>query len=242
MMHRKIATNRHRKHWMEHLLETLEPDNKGDFIYLQLAADLMNGKLLPNERLKIRELANKMGTSVTPVRDAVLRLVQDGALIMPSPRDIRVRSLTLKEYLEVRSIRLELEGMAAAKAAVMANEDDIALLESLLDSNEAVLEDYDAQKGIALNQRFHFELCNIAQMPILTQILHQLWIKIGPLIAQSYSKGGRHMIDYHYLVLQAIKDRDPQAAKLSIQTDLLCGGNVMLQLKINESKAAQENL
>ena len=72
-------------------------------------------------------------------------------------------------------------------------------------------------------------------MPILTSILHQLWIKIGPLIAQSYTKGGRHMIDYHYLVIRSIREKDPQAAKIAIQTDLLSGGNVMLQLKINET-------
>ena len=51
------------------------------------------------------------------MRDGVLRLVQDGALVMRSARDIRVAEVTLPEYLEIRDIRLELEGMAAARAA-----------------------------------------------------------------------------------------------------------------------------
>ena len=146
-----------------------------------------------------------------------------------------MRSLTLTEYLEIRSIRMELEGMVAAKAALMATPEDVEKLALMLEHNETALEDADAQKGLELNQSFHFELCRIAQMPILTSILHQLWIKIGPLIAQSYTKGGRHMIDYHYLVVRSIREKDPQAAKIAIQTDLLSGGNVMLQLKINES-------
>ena len=132
---------------MDHLQELLESDNKGEIIYARLANDLMNGMLLPNERLKIRDLAEKMGTSVTPVRDAVLRLVQDGALIMPSPRDIRVRSLTLTEYLEIRSIRMELEGMVAAKAALMATPEDVEKLALMLEHNETALEDAMLKKA-----------------------------------------------------------------------------------------------
>ena len=103
---------------MDMIRNLLESDLKGDQIYARLAAQLMSGQLLPGDRLKIRELADEIGTSVTPVRDALLRLVQDGALVMPTPRVIRVRSLTLREYLEIRSIRLELEGMAAGMAAI----------------------------------------------------------------------------------------------------------------------------
>ena len=125
--------------------------------------------------------------------------------------------------------------MIAAKAALLATPEDIRKLEDMLAHNETALGAADAQTGLELNQSFHFELCRIARMPILTGILHQLWIKIGPLIAQSYSKGGRHMIDYHYLVVRSIKERDPQAAKIAIQTDLLSGGSVMLQLKIDET-------
>ena len=124
---------------MDHLQELLESDNKGEIIYARLANDLMNGMLLPNERLKIRDLAEKMGTSVTPVRDAVLRLVQDGALIMPSPRDIRVRSLTLTEYWEIRSSDRELEGMVAASAELLATSEEVEKLEQMLEHSEAAI-------------------------------------------------------------------------------------------------------
>lgn len=207
-------------------------DNKGDYVYNQLANNLIMGELLPNERLKIRELAQAMGTSVTPVRDAVLRMVQEGAFVLHSPRDIRVIDLTLTEYLEIRSIRLELEGMAAGKAALMASDQDIAILEGILEENEQALMNNQGQTCIILNQKFHFEMCRIAQMPILMDVLRQLWIKIGPLIAQVYLLGGREMIDHHYPILQAIKNKDPQAARISIQTDILSGGKVLLQHKM----------
>jgi DNA-binding GntR family transcriptional regulator len=89
----------------------------GDDIYRRLSDSLVQGVLRPEERLKIRDIALQMGTSVTPVRDAVLRLVQERALYLRSPRDIRVRTVGMDEYLEVRELRVELEGAAAAAAA-----------------------------------------------------------------------------------------------------------------------------
>ena len=80
---------------------------QGKLVYGRLSAALTQGQLQPDARLKIRDLAEAMGTSVTPVRDAVLQLVQEGALIMRSPRDIRVRRVSRKEYLEIRDIRVE---------------------------------------------------------------------------------------------------------------------------------------
>ena len=132
---------------MDMIRNLLESDLKGDQIYARLAAQLMSGQLLPGDRLKIRELADEIGTSVTPVRDALLRLVQDGALVMPTPRDIRVRSLTLREYLEIRSIRLELEGMAAGMAAIKATAADVARMEALMAANETALANHEFQQN-----------------------------------------------------------------------------------------------
>lgn len=214
-----------------HDMASHEHDNKGDWIYTKLSRDLMNGVLLPNERLKIRELAQAMGTSVTPVRDALLCLVHEGALSMSSQRDIRVRNLSLEEYLEIRSIRFELEGLAAANAALKATAQDLEQLKYLVAQNEISLANKDYKMSIALNQSFHFQLCYIANMPILINILRQLWIRIGPLIAQAYQHGERNMINYHYLILEALENKDPQAARVAIQADLMSGGHLLLQMK-----------
>lgn len=214
-------------------------EHKGDLIYAQLSAALIRGALLPNARLKIRALAEQMGTSVTPVRDALLRLVQDGALVMPSPRDIRVRQLSLQEYLEIRSIRLELEGMAAGQAAIVASDEDVQRLQARLSANEAAMQRGDVAAAIALNQSFHFELSRVAQMPMLTEILKGLWMKMGPLIAQSYQAGGREMIEHHYPIVDAIARRDSQAARVAMQTDILAGGRSILAFKEREAGQAR---
>lgn len=225
---------------MNHLDIHTVSNPKGEQIYRTLAQNLMNGQLLPGERLKIRQLAEQMGTSVTPVRDALLWLVQDGALVMRTPRDIRVRNLTLDEYLEIRNIRLQLEGMAAAEAALRASQADLAKLARILADNEQAIARQDHARGIMLNQHFHFELCRIARMPILTATLNRLWMKIGPLIAQSYPHGGRDMVIHHYPVLDALRTGDHLAARIAIQTDLLHGGQIILQRKTAETTATAD--
>ncbi len=214
----------------------LEYGSLGALVYQRLAQALMEGRLRPGDRLRIRELAESMGVSVTPVRDAILRLVQDGALVMRSARDIRVYEVSTAEYLEIRDIRLELEGMAAARAAQNATPEDIARLEAMVQANEDALKAQDIRTAVGLNQRFHFEYCKIARMPTMLEILQRLWLKMGPLIAQIYAEGGRDMIDGHYPLMAAIRNKDPQAARIAMQTDILSGGQPILDYKLRQAE------
>lgn len=214
---------------------SVDRENLGETIYGTLAEALIQGHLKPNDRIKIRDIAQQMETSVTPVRDAILRLVQDGAFVLKSPRDIRVRALALSEYLEIRNIRAELEGFAAAEAARQAKAADIGSLVSLIEENEKALRAHDSVRAIELNQAFHFELATVAKLPILLGVLRRLWLPMGPLISQVYDAGGRAMIDHHYPVVEAIRRGDAEAARQAIREDIFLGGKVIYDLKMSES-------
>ncbi len=197
-------------------------------VYDRLAYDLMTGALPPGTRLKIRDLADKMGVSVTPIRDAVLRLVNNGGLLFQSPRDIRVPLLERSRYLEIRTIRIELEGLAAERAAQFADSDDIAYLESILAENEEAMAARDHLRALRTNQKFHLALPEIADMATLRSLLENLWLQMGPLISSGYDAGGRVMIDHHYTILEAIRMADGAAARAAIRNDIMIGGEVLL--------------
>ncbi|WP_174875545.1 GntR family transcriptional regulator [Vogesella oryzae] len=222
---------------MSDALDTLEHDNLGSTVYRLLSNALIEGRLKPGERLKIRELAARLGTSVTPVRDAILRLVQEQALTMKSARDIRVPHMTVARYLEIRTIRIRLEGLAAEMAAQRADAAQIAQLEELVRQNQQAIADGDIARGCDLNQRFHFALVDIAGMPFLQGILFRIWLQMGPLIAEVYAAGGDDMLDYHYPLLAAIRAHDGAAAARAIGDDLLYGGQVILQHLQNAAAA-----
>ena len=210
-------------------LTLLEHDNLGSTIYQKLCEALMKGVFKPNDRLRIRDLAERLGTSVTPVRDAILRLVQDQALVLRSPRDIRVPMLTRAAYLEIRDIRVNLEGLAAGRAAQEAPPAQIKALEVLMERNEEAMAAGDTLRATELNQMFHFALAEIADMPVLRDILRRLWLQMGPLIADVYAGAGRTMIDHHYPLMEAIRRGDGPAASLAIQTDIQLASGPMLE-------------
>src|ERR1700739_125021 len=71
-------------------LSALEHDNLSSTVYATLCDALIKGRFQPGDRLKIRDIADQLGTSVTPVRDAILRLAHDEAIVFRSPPDIRI--------------------------------------------------------------------------------------------------------------------------------------------------------
>lgn len=214
---------------MTKTFDLLEHDNLGEVVYGKLSDALIKGRLAPDSRLTIRELAQSLGTSVTPVRDAILRLIQDEGLIQKSARDVRVPVLTVERYKEILQIRVKLEGLAARECALKATPADIAVLRDLVKRNDRAFKSKNWTEAIDLNQTFHFALAEIANMTVLRGILHRLWLQMGPLIAVSYSQGGRVMFGQHNVVLEAIEARDADAAERAIIADIGDAATVIIE-------------
>lgn len=208
--------------------EAVERENLGDIVYGRIADALIKGRFVPGARLTIRDLAQSLGTSVTPVRDAILRLIQDEALDQKTPRDVRVPVITEARYREIRQIRVKLEGLAARETALKAQAADIAQLRGLIERNEQAIADQAWFDALSLNQTFHFALADTAKMTVLSGILYRLWLQMGPLIAECYAGGGRLMIDNHYRILRAVEDRNPDAAEAAIAEDILEAGELII--------------
>jgi DNA-binding GntR family transcriptional regulator len=210
-------------------IRALDHENLGGTVYLTLCDAIVKGRFQPNDRLRIRDLAERLGTSVTPVRDAVLRLVQDRALVMRSPRDIRVPILSSAEYLEIRTIRMNLEGLAAETAAGAVDAEGIAALQRINARKEQALAEGDTALATELNQVFHFQLTDIAGMPVLRTILQRLWLQMGPLIGEMYRSADDEVMVHHRVLIRALAARDGKAAAAAIRTDILEAGAPILE-------------
>jgi len=208
-------------------LKAIDHENLSRTVYLALCDAITKGQFRSGDRLKIRDIAAQLGTSVTPVRDAILRLAHDDAVVFRSARDIRIPHLSKERYLEIRSIRLKLEGLAAENAARLVTDEDIAELEAIVKSNEEALARGDFIRGAELNQAFHFRIMQIARMPVLSGVIQRIWLQMGPVIADAYIDGGRSMIEHHYPVIDALRRRDPDAAAATIMNDLIKGGQAV---------------
>lgn len=106
-------------------IKPLEQGNLSARAYTALKDALISGTFGPGERIVMQDLAERLGTSVTPVREACLRLVSEQGLEIRSGRFVTVPELDLARYMELRMIRLALEGLAAGLAAEHAQPADI---------------------------------------------------------------------------------------------------------------------
>lgn len=191
-------------------------------VYAQLRAALVGGRLVPGQRLVHRQLALELGVSPTPVREALLRLVSDGALDLDARGIAWVPRLHPDRYAEIMELRVLLEGRAAAEAARLADTADIAALRAIHARIMAARRSNDGTMLLAENERFHFGVIDIARMPVLRRMVESLWMQAGPTISlltglpRPPSPDGHPHDD----LLRALAAQDARAAQAAVERDL----------------------
>src|SRR5690606_17851274 len=106
---------------------------QGQGAYLKLLEEIRRGELQPGARLRENELAERLGISRTPVREAIRQLESDGLVVHLPRQGATVRTLEYPEIMELYEMRTVLEGTAARLAARGASEVEIAELRALND-------------------------------------------------------------------------------------------------------------
>lgn len=151
---------------------------------MQVEANLKNaliiGALKPGARLITRDIAQQLGTSITPVREALLRLASAGALEAAPAQAFLVPRVSLQRYREVNQIRKMLEGMAASASAALMTPDKIRRLRQCAQELHEAKAQGNMESALQANCRFRFRLYEYADMPTLAALIEQLWVRIGP--------------------------------------------------------------
>lgn len=209
-----------------------------DETYDQIASALASGEYLPGDKLNIRGLAESLQVSPTPVREALLKLVSEGALLQISGRAIMVPSYSEDTYREVRDLRIELEGFGAARAATVATAKDIEMLNRIQARIQKSKDAGDYRSALRANMEFHLRLCETARLPKLFTIVNSLWNQTGPILrllrdGNDAPDASVDLTEGHRVTLQALADKDPDKARAGIQKDILEGSNSVLRRLTN---------
>ncbi|MCK1389145.1 GntR family transcriptional regulator [Bradyrhizobium sp. 1] len=207
-------------------------DNLTARVFQELRLALMEGRFRPGHRFKIRELAETMGVSETPIREALMQLVRARVLSMQASRWIEVAHLSASQYQELRSIRILLEGLAAERATSRISKADIANLKKYHQALVSAERGERWREAVEVNWQFHHTLYKAADAPELLEMIETIWLRNGPMLNMLYPHAaptypGRHQ---HLNVIDGLVAKDPEAVKKSIQADLLEGGARLLQL------------
>ena len=181
-------------------------------VYKRLKTNVLDGNWPPNTRLVEEKLAADMGTSRTPVREAIQKLEKEG-LITKLPRGgFAVGSVTAEEVEEVFGIRGILETYAAYLAASRATEQDIIALEEIVRQEEAALGKKDAEEIVRLNTLFHDTLYKTARSEKLLNVVNELrdFIHRYRVICFSNDKMAVTAVRDHLTMIAAMKESNPK--------------------------------
>jgi DNA-binding GntR family transcriptional regulator len=143
-------------------------------VYRKLKESILNVMLEPNQRLIEERLAAEMGTSRTPVREAIQKLEKEG-LIHKLPRGgFAVNVIADEDIEEVFGVRSVLEGYAGYLATLRATEEDLRAMESIVKRQEICLDNGETDEIIRLNTDFHDILYACANSKKLIAIINDL--------------------------------------------------------------------
>lgn len=198
----------------------VERETLNDRVYHELRSAIMAGSFKPGAELTLRSVADALGTSLMPVRDAIRRLVSERALEMRPSRKVALPVLSIQQFLELRRVRVLLEGEAAALAAEKISPRQLSACRNLLAQLQALDEDRRGQFW-KLNHKLHFAIYEAAESPLLMSIIETLWLQIGPLLTRiATARAVSDSADAHALLVDALERRDPAGARRALELDL----------------------
>lgn len=200
------------------MIKKVERDTLNERVYEELRGAIVSGRFPPGTNLTLRGLAEIVGTSEMPVRDAVRRLVVERALESLPNRSVVVPTLSEESYREICDIRLRLETLATRYAAENLTERDFKALRTNL---KAMSSSKTHSQYLKLNREFHFRIYEAANRPLLLSIIELLWVQTGPLLnVVELGAGKTEAHSHHSDVVDALAEGDAAAAATSIAADI----------------------
>nr|WP_085796216.1 GntR family transcriptional regulator [Falsiruegeria litorea] len=195
-----------------------------DRVYRVLRTRIMHGEIAPGQAMTLRGIGSEFEVSMTPAREAVRRLVAEGALFLSASGRVSTPELTNDRIEELAALRALLEVELASRALPRAH---IALIDRLQTINMNVAEmvtKRDAVGYIRANLEFHRTLYLRAQAPAMLAMAETVWLQLGPTMRALYGRLRRtDPPQGHKLIIAALKAGDEPGLRLAVRSDVTQG-------------------
>jgi DNA-binding GntR family transcriptional regulator len=193
----------------------LSKDALGDLVYDKIVLMLLNKDLKPGDKLQKKELADILGVSITPVSEALNRLIREGIVEQRDKRELYIRKFTTSDMIELFEVRAGLEGTALHICMEKLNDDEWIPLISLFDSFEVPIprekyEDYQQK-----DREFHSSLLKLSGNNLIQEFIDRC-----DFILRCYSRGlirePDETLPEHRKIIEAIESKDADLAQRRI--------------------------
>jgi DNA-binding GntR family transcriptional regulator len=202
--------------------------------YLSLRDMVLFGELAPGAAVTIEGLVQRLDLGMTPVREAIRRLIAEGALQLLGNRRVCVPRLDMRSLADLGYMREAVEVRLAQQALPECGEDIVARLHAIDSRLDSAIARGDTPAYLRENHGFHFTLYACAGSHVLEAVAASLWLRFGPslrvvCLGLEGTRGDvvpgdeLHQPDNHKRALSAIEDGDPAALSAAIAADIAQG-------------------
>ena len=193
-------------------------------VYRGLRQRIMLGQIAPGESLTLRGIGREFDVSMTPAREAINRLVAEGALSMSSSGRVSTPELSNERIEELAALRALIEVELASRALPRAHMALIDRLQTINGTISEMIQARDAVGYIRTNLEFHRTLYLRAQAPAMLAMTETVWLQLGPTMRKLYGRLRRtEAPQYHRLMIAALKAGDEPGLRLAVRSDVTQG-------------------
>ena len=209
-----------------------------DVVFENLREAIVEGKLKPGQRLMEVQLAEQLGVSRTPVREAIRKLELEGLVVMIPRKGAYVANMSLKDIIDVLEIRASLEGLAASLASERITGDDIKTLESIIEEFENNIDESNVEALLKKDVEFHECIFKATNNKKLHQLINSLWEQVYRFRVTYISdyESTVNIVGEHKMILDAIKKGDNELAKKYAMEHIQKAENFMIESTINNHR------
>lgn len=192
-------------------------NNSKNQIYVEIRRAIIMGHYKPGERLKVEEIASKYQTSITPVRDALQMLQQEGLITIRPRSGYFVTHITLKELRDMFELRNILELAALEHSIQRITPEQLAELENVhagyTDDNDESYDRYTEE-----NRRFHYLLAEASGNQELARTLGRILDRLARFMVIRHA--GKTLEETHAKIIAGLKQGDLEAATQALLDDI----------------------
>lgn len=191
-----------------------------DVVFNTLRQAILRGELQPGERLMEIQLANKLGVSRTPIREAIRKLELEGLVLMIPRRGAVVAEITEKSLRDVLEVRGSLEELAVELACERISEEEIEELKKSAEAFALSLQSGDLTEYAEADVKFHDIIYNATDNQRLVQLLYNLREQMYRYRVEYLKRVEIHaiLLEEHQHIIECIEKRDKMGAKKAIRT------------------------
>ena len=203
-----------------------------DVVFNTLRQAILRGELKPGERLMEIQLANKLGVSRTPIREAIRKLELEGLVLRIPRKGAEVAEITEKNMLDVLEVRRALEELAVKLACERITEEEIQELKEAADAFQKILSEKDITKIAEADEAFHDVIFKSTGNDRLIQLLNSLREQMYRYRLEYLKREEYHpqLLEEHQQIIDRITRKDQSEAAELIDRHIGNQVDVMLEM------------